>query len=450
MTRSASPWMNPGVSRENKMTESHLLKLDDRGYLHCLLTLQQYLPGVDPGLTALGAKEALLAEPTRLALERAYGRKEQAAVLRQAGVLSSTALNQVATLKHLRHRDTARLPARASALDNRGWHLDEVNVRTAWAKNWGGPDAIDWGSVKVGQIDTGYTPHPVFGFGTGQPWLDVAAGRTFFAPGEDGGDPGPGQGIDPLASLMDGHGTRVASVICGHDPAAPLGTYLGIAPKVPLVPVRIANLVLITHAQRELAQALRYLVNDAKVSVINLSMGFLPRTQMKVLNKAIDEAYEAGVIFVCAAGQPLRHVVSPAHGRRTIAAAGSTVGSVPWGKSAYGIAVDWAAPADHIYRAETRKPATPTYAGAGDGTSYATAITTGAAALWLARHSVALPAAYPQAWQRVEAFKAVAKATARKMPNQQPGSFGAGVLDIATLLDSALPDAGGLVQEGSA
>ena len=432
------------------MTESHLLKLDDRGYLHCLLTLQQYLPGLDPGLTALGAKEALLAEPTLLALERAYGRKERAAVLRQAGVLSSTALNQAATLKHLRQPDTASLPVRASALDNRGWHLDEVNVRTAWAKHWGSPDAIDWGNLKVGQIDTGYTPHPVFGFSTGQPWLDVAAGRTFFAHGEDGGDPGPGQGIDPLASLMDGHGTRIASVICGHDPAAPLGTFLGIAPKVPLVPVRIANLVLITHAQRELAQALRYLVNDAKVSVVNLSMGFLPRTQMKVLDKAIDEAYEAGVIFVCAAGQPLRHVVSPAHGRRTIAAAGSTVGSVPWGKSAYGTAVDWAAPADHIYRAETRKPATPTYAGAGDGTSYATAITTGAAALWLARHAPALPAAYPQARQRVEAFKAVAKATARKMPNQQPGSFGAGILDLEALLDSALPDAGALLQEGAA
>ena len=29
------------------MTASHLLKLDDRGYLHCLLTLQQYLPGVN-------------------------------------------------------------------------------------------------------------------------------------------------------------------------------------------------------------------------------------------------------------------------------------------------------------------------------------------------------------------------------------------------------------------
>ena len=414
------------------------------------MTLQQYLPGLDPGLTALGAKEALLAVPTLLALEHAYGRKDRAAVLRQAGVLSSTALNQAATLEHLRRRDTSVLPIRASAPGHRGWHLDEVNVRAAWAKHWGSPEAIDWGSVKVGQIDTGYTPHPVFGFGAGQPWLDADAGRTFFATGEDGGDPGPGQGIDPLAGLMDGHGTRVASVICGYDPAAPLGTYLGIAPKVPLVPVRIANLVLISHAQRELAQALRYLVNDAKVSVINLSMGFLPRTQIKVLDKAIDEAYEAGVIFVCAAGQPLRHVISPAHGRRTIAAAGSTLGSVPWGKSAYGNAVDWAAPADHIYRADAGQSTNPTYAGAGDGTSYATAITTGAAALWLAKHASALPGAYPQAWQRVEAFKAAAKATARKMPNQQPGAFGAGVLDIAALLDSALPDAAGLVQEGAA
>lgn len=431
------------------MPASHRLKLDERGFLHCLLTLQQYLPGVDPGLTALGAKEALLAEPTLVALQRAYGRSGRATVLRQAGVLSSTPVGQAEALHGLANRDLAGLPVRASALADRGWHLDEVNVRPAWTQHWGGPDAIDWGSVKVGQIDTGYTEHPAFGFGR-QPWLDVAAARTFFAPGEDAGDPGPGQGIDPLAGLMDGHGTRVASVICGHDPAAPLGTYLGVAPKVPLVPVRIANIVLISHAQRELAQALRYLVNDARISVINLSMGFLPRTQIKVLDKAIDEAYEAGVIFACAAGQPLRHVVSPAHGRRTIAAAGSTLGGVPWGKSAYGAAVDWTAPADHIYRAETRKPATPSYAGAGDGTSYATAITTGAAALWLARHAGALSVAYPQPWQRIEAFKAVAKATARKMPNQQPGSFGAGILDIAALLNAPLPAPEALVQEGPA
>lgn len=431
------------------MKQIQLVAFDGRGLLHCRLTLEAYLPGLDPGLTALDASHGLLAEATLISLERAYGKSGSAAVLRQAGVLHSRSVTDKEALARLVKRDASTLPARLSAGVPPDWHLDEVNVRAAWLQHWGGPDQLAWGSVKVGQIDTGYTPHPAFGFGS-QPWLDVAGARTFFAPGEDGGDPGPGQGIDPLTGLMGGHGTRIGSVICGHDPAAPGGTYLGIAPKVPLVPVRIANVVLITHAQRELAQALRYLVNDAKVSVVNLSMGFLPRTQMKVLDKAIDEAYLAGVIFVCAAGQPLRHVVSPAHGRRTMAAAGSTVGSVPWGRSAYGSAVDWTAPAAPIHRAEMQRPATPTYAGGGDGTSYAAAITSGTAALWLARHDSALTAAYPNAWQRVEAFKAVAKATARLMPSQKPGSFGAGILDIAALLNAPLPAAASLQQESPA
>jgi hypothetical protein len=179
-------------------------------------------------------------------------------------------------------------------------------------------------------------------------------------------------------------------------------------------------------------------------------MGFLPRTQMAVLDRAIDEAYLAGVILVCAAGQPLRHVISPAHGRRTVAAAGSTTGSVPWGKSAYGPAVDWAAPADHIHRAQMQPPSTPGYAERGDGTSYAAAITTGAAALWLARHGTALDAAYPEPWQRVEAFKTVAKATARPMQNQQTNAFGAGILDIAALLNAPLPPSGLMQQEAAA
>jgi len=431
------------------MKQSLLVEFDGRGLLHCRLTLEQYLPGLDPGLTALGTSEGLLAGATLTALERTYGVAGSAAVLQQGGVLHSSPVTETEALARLAERDASTLPARPTAGVAPTWHLDEINVKVAWQQHWGGPDQITWNAVKVGQIDTGYTPHPVFGFG-GVPWLDVAGARTFFAVGQDGGDPGPGQGIDPLAGLMDGHGTRIGSVICGHDLTAPGGHYLGIAPKVPLVPVRIANIVLITHAQRELAQALRYLVNDAKVSVINLSMGFLPRIQLGVLDKAVDEAYLAGVIFVCAAGQPLRHVVSPAHGRRTIAAAGSTVGSVPWGQSAYGSAVDWSAPAAHIHRAEMRRPATPAYAAGGDGTSYATAITSGAAALWLARHGDALAATYTQAWQRVEAFKSVAKATARAMSNQQPGSFGAGILDVAALLNEPLPPAAALQQEAPA
>lgn len=159
------------VACDNRHDSATIAKNGDafsaRGYLHCLLTLQHYLPGLDPGLTALGAKEALLAEPTWLALQRAYGRSERSSVLQQAGVLSSVPISQTETLRRLRDRDAASLPVRASAPADRGWHLDEVNVRQAWAQHWGGPDAIDWSGVKVGQIDTGYTEHPVFGFGAG-------------------------------------------------------------------------------------------------------------------------------------------------------------------------------------------------------------------------------------------------------------------------------------------
>jgi len=431
------------------MKSDHVLELDERGLLHFQQTLADYLPGLDPGVSALGAREALLAGSTLTSLQRAYGTAGSRSVLAAAGVLQSRPVTEVEALRRLALRDIAALPARLSLGVAPGWHLDEVNVRVAWQQHWGSAEQIDWGNVKVGQIDTGYTPHPVFGFGA-SPWLEVQSARTFFAVGEDGGDPGPGNGIDPLAGLMDGHGTRVGSVICGYDAAVLGGPYLGIAPRVPLVPVRIANVVLISHAQRELAEALRYLVNDARVSAINLSMGFLPRSQIRVLDRAIDEAYLAGVIFVCAAGQPLRHVISPAHGRRTVAAAGSTINSVPWGKSAYGSAVDWVCPAAHIHRAEMRRPSTPAYAGRGDGTSYAAAITSGAAALWMARHGTALVAAYPEPWQRVEAFKLAAKATAKPMPNQQPGAFGAGILDIARLLNEPLPASGSLTMEAPA
>ena len=75
---------------------------------------------------------------------------------------------------------------------------------------------------------------------------------------------------------------------------------------------------------------------------------------------------------------------------------GSTIGSIPWGQSAHGSAVDWAAPADLIYRAETTRSGVTRYAGGGDGTSYSAAITTGAAALWLAHQGDKLAAAYPQ------------------------------------------------------
>jgi subtilase family protein len=428
----------------------HVFTLDDRGFQHARETLSRYLPGLDPGLTPLSNRQALVPETTLTSLRLSYGAKRMVGVLRTAGVTGQRPVGDLEALQLLFDRNVELLPERTSPPSaTPTWHLEEVDVRAAW-NILGGPMSIAWDGVKVGQVDTGYTEHPAFGFGHDAPWLDVDAGRTFFAPGAGPGGPGPGDGVDPLEGACDGHGTRIGSVIAGCDPSASGGTYLGIAPKVPLVPVRIANDVFISHAQRELAEALDYLVQDVRVSVVNLSMGFLPRLQLGVLDDAIDRAYEAGVIFVCAAGQPLASVVSPAHGRRTIAAAGSTVGGIPWSQSAHGAAVDWSAPAEFIFRAETRGDGSKVYVGGGDGTSYATAISSGAAALWLAHHGPTIAQTYPELWQRIEAFKFVAKATARPMPHQQPGSFGAGILDIGALLQEPLPAVASLQKERQA
>lgn len=427
----------------------HLLTLKQPRPDECRQLLQGYLPGLNLGLVPINPRRMLLPRSTWRALRIEYGAAGAEAILHRCGASGLRQVDDAAALRLLRQRDTSTLPPRpASLAGDSQWHIQALNVQAAWAL-FGGPDAIDWGAVRIGQIDTGYTRHSALGYPDAS-WVSETDGRTMFAAGADGGDPGPGRGIDPLASLMDGHGTRVASMICGWDPGAMVGTFSGVAPRAPLVPVRIANFVAIGHALDELAQALLYLVNEAHVSVINLSMGFLPRTKNKRLRVAINATYEAGVILVCAAGQPLSSVVAPAHGRRTIAVAGSTPQGTPWSSSAHGSAVDWSAPAVAIRRAQPGAPMSSAYKCDGDGTSYAAGASTGAAALWLAHHGSALDVKYPERWQRVEAFKAVARATSRPMPNQQPGSFGAGVLDVGALVSAALPAAAGLVPEAPA
>ena len=97
------------------MKQTRLLEFDGRGLLHGRLTLEQYLPGLDPGLVPLDTSQGLLADATLTALERAYGAAGSAAVLRQAGVLRSRPISQKEALKRLVARNTAMLPARLTS-----------------------------------------------------------------------------------------------------------------------------------------------------------------------------------------------------------------------------------------------------------------------------------------------------------------------------------------------
>lgn len=414
--------------------------------------LRRYLPGLDVRLTPFGARQALIRGPLVRALEIEYPNIGAGPLLQVLGVEDIKPLSDEETIAVLRQRDEWLLPARpvlrpASAAPGVDWHLAMVRAPQAWAR-LGGAGAIDWGSVRVGQIDTGYTRHPAFGFG-GASWVDSARAATFFPTPPRGevsmfpAEAGPGE--DNLVGANAGHGTRIGATICGHAPQAPGGAFHGAAPRVPLLPVRITDSVIINHAQREFAQALDHLV-AAGAGVVNVSLGIALAAVVGELRRALDRAYEAGVIVVCAAGNYIDPVVAPARLNRTLAIAGVTQAGCPWTNSSFGVEVDLSAPAADLRRANVGRGGAFGYGGGGDGSSYASALVSGAAALWLRHHAAALATVYPLAWQRVEAFATLARATAKPPPGVawQPGAFGSGILDIDALLQAALPPAASL------
>ena len=430
------------------MNNNVLLTTDGRSPAAVEKQLRRYLPGLDTRLWPVGPTQAVLRAPIVRAIETDYASVGAGPLLSVLGIARIDEIDDAISARLIALRDTTQLPPRAPAPAPRAvggfdWHLNQSGAVAAWSLV-GGPDAIAWGSVVVGHIDTGYTQHPALGFG-GATWIDTVKARTF-VPAPTGGEATPpssepGGGLDNLEGFSAGHGTRMACAISGHAPNAAGGPFYGAAPKVPLVPVRITDSIWINHRQREFAQALRYLTGAAGAKVVNVSLGVFGAVIVKAMRDAIDEAYEAGVIVVCAAGNIVNPVVAPARLSRTLAVGGVTTDDVPWAGSSYGPETDFSGYAAGIRRAHVQAGPKYSYVGGGDGTSYAAAMTSGAAALWLAHHGAALATAYPLAWQRVEAFRTVARDNARVPTVWNPGAFGTGILDIAKLLNAPLPPA---------
>lgn len=432
----------------------YLIQTDGRPLAEVQRQLRKYLPGLDVRLFPVGPDRALLRGHLLEALQREYT-APPAVWLSVLGIQAPQLLRDEEVLALLRTRDIDALPplappapVPAGALD---WHLDMVRAPAAWAL-LGGPDAIAWGPTRVAQLDTGYTRHPAFGFGSGaSSWIDTEHAITDLPAPPNGGNafvpPEPGAGLDPVTGFNGGHGTRIGATISGHDPLADGRPYYGVAPKVPHLPIRITDAVWINHAQREFARGLDHAVQQG-AGAVNVSLGVVLGMVVPEMRRALDKAYEAGVIVVCAAGNYVDPVVAPARLSRTVAVAGVTAQERPWSGSSFGPEVDFSAPAADLRRADPRSPTRFRYARGGDGTSYATAITTGAAALWLTHRRAELDAAYAgQRWCVPEAFRVLARQTAR-VPGAswQPGAFGSGILDIAALLAAPLPAVASLVK----
>jgi subtilisin family serine protease len=344
------------------------------------------------------------------------------------------------------------------------WHLVETRTVDAWElfeDRYGG---AAWQNLVAGHIDTGFTEHEALGFQEGQSsWIDTFHDYNFMAGKgaaylESGSDfPLRSEraevALDDLGGTNGGHGTKTLSVLCGYHGDIATG-YRGAAPMLPTIPVRLSDIVWIDNLlEGDLPKAIVYLVEKG-TRFISMSMGSPHFVMGRVvpipssLLRAIDYAYDNGVFLICAAGNniPNPDVVYPARLNRTIAVAGTRPDQTPWCNSSRGPEVDISAPADPIYRAERHNDGSDAY-DSGDGTSFATPQVCAAAALWMAWHAENINIAYDEPWQPIEAFRRIMTDTATPLagnPARWRGRWGAGLLNVAGILNAPLPAKGSL------
>ena len=286
--------------------------------------------------------------------------------------------------------------------------------------------------INIVQLDTGYTDHAKvkgrFNFNRDEDFID----------GSDARD-------DMRAGLLrhPGHGTRTASIIIGGDMSAECkddGNFGLLCDSeknnlLEIIPYRIAEAVVLINRGKNVVDAANHAIHTS-AEVMLMPMGSYPRPMIAEAAKA---AYDNGVIWVCAAGNEVEMVVSPACCPGTIAVAAMNPNQKPWRASSYGTEVDISAPGEDIYvpSMDEKYNEIMVY---GSGTGYAAAHVAAAAALWKAKHSAELFSKYQYPWQIVEAFRFCLKRSALQPQVWDAENYGAGILNMVKLLEHELPE----------
>lgn len=299
------------------------------------------------------------------------------------------------------------------------WALQTIRVPDAWNVPVPADGRNQGEGILIGQIDTGVNDHTELDTDA----MDIRSGANFI----EGGAAKP---IDPLVSEgpadNPGHGIATASVAISRN----LANITGTAPKAKMLPVRAIRSV-IRLTQDTVAQGIEY-ARQQGVHVITMSLGGLPNF---ALQAAIRRAVQDNIIVLAAAGNCVRTVTYPARYRDCIAIAGINIDDQPWIGSCRGRTVDVSAPGELVHHARRNSPnASETETGAGQGTSFAVALTAGVAALWLAHfdRQKLIDSLNPGETLQ-ERFRAHLKNTAR-IPNNWNFNFGAGIVNAEELL----------------
>ncbi|MET7370976.1 S8 family serine peptidase [Micromonospora arida] len=294
----------------------------------------------------------------------------------------------------------APAPSSAAALIRREqWHLDYLKAPRAQGISRGN-------GVVVAVPDTGVDPHP-----------DL---RNNLLPGTDVISGGNGDGRRDL----DSHGTSMAGLIAAHGQGAGFGA-LGIAPESKILPI-FDSPPNGDGQPDDLARGIDYATaNGADIISISSVGGSSSR-----LREAIRGAIAADIVIVAGVGNlPRDQIVGyPASEEGVIAVGGVDRAGQHAAISVTGPNIDVVAPAVDIY--------STSYGGKyskGTGTSSATAIVAGAAAL--------IRSKYPYLPARDVAHRLTATAVDKGPPGRDD-EYGYGVIDLVAALTADVPPLG--------
>jgi subtilisin family serine protease len=293
--------------------------------------------------------------------------------------------------------------------------------------------------VRIAHLDTGYDPdHKSL-----PRYLRADLARNFVDADR------PKDATDRSKGILNNfsHGCGTLSILAGAT--VPGLKPFGCAPNAEIVPVRVANRVVL-FSNSSIARGLDYVhqlcgSEATRVSVVSMSMGGLP-SQAWV--DAINALYEAGVVVVTAAGNnydnlPTRFVVYPARFGRVIAACGVMVNGRPYANLPPTRMAGNYGPASKM-RTTAIAGYTPNVPWArfgestivdfdGNGTSAATPQVAAAAALWVEKHRAQFDA-YAEGWERVEAVRKALFDSAAKGAAAYANELGCGMLRVADAL----------------
>jgi subtilisin family serine protease len=343
-------------------------------------------------------------------------------------------------------------------MPSNAWNIDAIRAREAMVRvsQLVGP-TNDWAGILIAHLDTGFTDHEVFNLESAAPAIRIADGRNFMD--------GVAEPRDPLdydqIIEFPGHGTRTLGTLCGNLP----DVYVGVCPGVPVVPYRVTNSVVLTGGRIDnVAQAIMDAIDRNGASVISISLGadsVFEGARLPPLGRAVDHAYENGVIVCGAAGQTenspatMGSTVYPGRYSRSILVGGMNKRrKICFDYDTGRNFIDVWAPADDVPRPDAVFGETQPFTdfGTGDGTSYATVHVAAAAAMWLRVREQELQAGGYSGWRRVEAFREALHASFSPLqgndaPFGKQAPFNTGILDYVRLLDSPLASLANLTQK---